>query len=122
MKQVFAKIAPSFDCWEMHGQWKVHFYNTSLPVFHESVINKSRILIKLSINSIVQMSNQNLSETLTQVVTYILQRVSSSNSGDKDALIQEYSEWLQCLGNPYLICNNILFINTLTFKDAYLKD
>ena len=67
------------------------------------------------------MSNQDLSETLTQVVTYILQRVSSSNSGDKDALIQEYSEWLQCLGNPYLICNNILFINTLTFKDTYLK-
>ena len=53
------------------------------------------------------MSNQDLSETLTQVVTYILQRVSSSNAGDKDALIQEYSEWLQCLGNPYLICNNM---------------
>ncbi len=67
------------------------------------------------------MSNQDLSETLTQVVTYILQRVSSSNAGDKDALIEEYSEWLQCLGNPYLICNNILFINTLTFKDTYLK-
>ena len=67
------------------------------------------------------MSNKNFNETLGQVITYALQRVSSSNTGDKDALIQEYSEWLQCLGNPYLICKDILFINTLTFKDTYLK-
>ena len=67
------------------------------------------------------MSNQALNETLSQVVTYILQRVSSSNIVDKDALIQEYSDWLQCLGNPYLICKDILFINTLTFKDKYLN-
>ena len=67
------------------------------------------------------MSNQDFNETLGQVITYVLRRVSSSNAGDKDALIKEYSEWLQCLGNPYLICNNILFINTLTFKDTYLK-
>ena len=67
------------------------------------------------------MSNQDFNETLGQVITYVLRRVSASKAGDKDALIQEYSEWLQCLGNPYLICNNILFINTLTFKDTYLK-
>ena len=67
------------------------------------------------------MSNENFNETLGQVISYALQRVSSSKASDKDALIQEYSEWLQCLGNPYLICNNILFINTLTFKDTYLK-
>ena len=67
------------------------------------------------------MSNQDFNETLSQVITYILQRVSSSNADDKDALIQEYSEWLQCLGNPYLICKDILFINTLTFKDKYLN-
>ena len=67
------------------------------------------------------MSNENFNETLGQVISYALQRVSLSKADDKDALIQEYSEWLQCLGNPYLICNNILFINTLTFKDTYLK-
>ena len=72
-------------------------------------------------NWFLQMSNQDLSETLTQVVTYILQRVSSSKADDKDALIQEYSDWLQCLGNPHLICKDILFINTLTFKDKYLN-
>ena len=68
------------------------------------------------------MSNENFSETLIQVINYALQRVSSSKAGDKDALIQEYSEWLQCLGNPHLICKDILFINTLTFKDTYLKN
>tara|TARA_E500000331_G_scaffold269946_1_gene261483 strand:- start:63 stop:269 length:207 start_codon:yes stop_codon:yes gene_type:complete len=67
------------------------------------------------------MSNENFNETLGQVINYALQRVSSSKAGDKDALIQEYSDWLQCLGNPYLICKDILFINTLTFKDTYLK-
>ena len=68
------------------------------------------------------MSTQDFNETLSQVITYILKRISSSKACDKDALIQEYSDWLQCLGNPYLICKDILFINTLTFKDTYLKD
>ena len=68
------------------------------------------------------MSNENFNETLSQVINYALHRVSSSKAGDKDALIQEYSDWLQCLGNPYLICKDILFINTLTFKDTYLKN
>ena len=68
------------------------------------------------------MSIENFNETLGQVITYALQRVSSSKAGDKDALIQEYSDWLQCLGNPYLICKDILFINTLTFKNTYLKN
>ena len=68
------------------------------------------------------MSNENFSETLIQVINYALQRVSSSKAGNNDALIQEYSDWLQCLGNPYLICKDILFINTLTFKDTYLKN
>ena len=67
------------------------------------------------------MSNENFNETLGQVISYALQRVSSSKTGDKDALIQKYSDWLQCLCNPYLICKDILFINTLTFKDTYLK-
>ena len=67
------------------------------------------------------MSNQDFNETLGQVITYVLRRVSASKAGHNDALIQEYSEWLQCLRNPYLICNNILFINTLTFNDTYLK-
>ena len=67
------------------------------------------------------MSNQDFNETLGQVITYVLRRVSASKAGDKDALIQEYSDWLQCLGNPYLICKDILFINTLTFKDKYLN-
>tara|TARA_B100000945_G_scaffold223761_1_gene180792 strand:+ start:235 stop:441 length:207 start_codon:yes stop_codon:yes gene_type:complete len=67
------------------------------------------------------MSDQDFNETLGEVITYALQRISSSKTNDKDALIQEYSDWLQCLGNPYLICNDILFINTLTFKDTYLK-
>ena len=67
------------------------------------------------------MSNQELNETLGQVITYVLRRVASTKAGDKDALIQEYSDWLQCLGNPYLISKDILFINTLTFKDTYLK-
>ena len=68
------------------------------------------------------MPNQDFNETLGQVITYVLRRVSASKAGDKDALIQEYSDWLQCLGNPYLICKDILFINTLTFKDIYLKN
>ena len=68
------------------------------------------------------MPNQDFNETLDQVITYVLRRVSALKAGDKDALIQEYSDWLQCLGNPYLICKDILFINTLTFKDTYLKD
>jgi len=67
------------------------------------------------------MSDQDFHETLGHVISYALQRVSSSEAGDKDALIQEYSDWLQCLGNPYLIFQDILFINTLTFKDTYLK-
>ena len=67
------------------------------------------------------MSNQDFNETLGQVITYVLLRVSSSKAGDKDALIQEYSDWIQCLGNPYLICKDILFINTSTFEDTYLK-
>ena len=70
---------------------------------------------------LLPMSNENFNETLGQVISYALQRVSSSKASDKDALIQEYSDWLQCLGNPYLICKDILFINTLTFKDTYLK-
>ena len=68
------------------------------------------------------MSNENFNETLGQVISYALQRVSSSKAGNKDALIQEYSDWLQCLGKPYLITKDILFINTLTFKDTYLKN
>ena len=67
------------------------------------------------------MSNQELNETLSHVIAYVLRKVSSSKADDKDALIQEYSDWLQCLGNPHLICKDILFINTLTFKDTYLK-
>ena len=67
------------------------------------------------------MSDQDFHETLGHVIIHALQRVSSSEAGDKDALIQEYSDWIQCLGNPYLICKDILFINTLTFKDKYLK-
>ncbi len=67
------------------------------------------------------MSNQDFNETLVQVITYVLRRVSASKAGDKDALIQEYSDWFQCLGNPHLICKDILFINTLTFKDKYLN-
>ena len=67
------------------------------------------------------MPGQDFNETLEQVISYVLQRVSSSKAGDKDALIQEYSDWLQCLGNPYLICKDVLFINTLTFKDTYSK-
>ena len=67
------------------------------------------------------MSNENFNETLGQVISYALQRVSSSKAGNKDALIQEYSDWLQCLGNPYLIYKDILVINTLTFRDTYLK-
>jgi hypothetical protein len=67
------------------------------------------------------MSNEKFNETLGQVIIHALQRVSSSKAGDKDALIQEYSDWIQCLGNPYLICKDILVINTLTFKDKYLK-
>ena len=35
---------------------------------------------------------------------------------DKEALIQEYSDWFQCLGNPCLICKDVLFINTLTIN------
>ena len=67
------------------------------------------------------MSDQDFNETLGQVINYALQRIASSKTSNKDALIQEYSDWLQCLGNPYLICKDILFINTLTFKDTYLK-
>ena len=67
------------------------------------------------------MSDQDFNETLAQVISHALQRGSSSKAGDKDALIQVYSDWLQCLGNPYLIYQDILFINTLTFKDKYLK-
>ena len=36
------------------------------------------------------MPNQDFNETLGQVITYVLRRVSSSKAGDKDALIQEY--------------------------------
>ena len=67
------------------------------------------------------MPDQDFNETLEQVISYVFQRVSSSKADDKDALIQEYSDWLQFLGNPYLICKDFLFINTLTFKDTYSK-
>ena len=67
------------------------------------------------------MSDQDFNETLEQVISYVSQRVSSSETGDKDALIQEYNEWFQCLGNPCLICKDVLFINALTFKDTYSK-
>ena len=67
------------------------------------------------------MSDQDFYETLGHVISYALQRLSSCKAGDKEALIQEYSDWIQCLGNPYLICKDILFINTFTFKDTYLK-
>ena len=67
------------------------------------------------------MSGQDFNETLEQVIIYVLQRASSSKTGDKNALIQEYSDWLQCLGNPCLIYKDVFFINTLTFKDKYLK-
>ena len=68
------------------------------------------------------MSDQDFNETLSQVISYALQRISSSKACDKDALIQEYSDWLQCLGNPYLIRRDVFVINTLTFEDKYLKD
>ncbi len=67
------------------------------------------------------MSNQDFDETLSQVITHALNRLSSSKAADRDALIQEYGDWLKCLGNPHWICRDILYINTLTFKDRYLK-
>ena len=67
------------------------------------------------------MSAQNFNETFEQVISYVLRRVSSSKTGDKDALIQEYSDWLQCLGSTCLTCKGFLVINTLTFKDTYSK-
>ena len=67
------------------------------------------------------MSEEQFNETLTQIIGYVLHRITSSKAGDKDALIQEYSDWIQCLGNPYLISKDILFINTLTFKEKYSK-
>ena len=67
------------------------------------------------------MSDQDFNETLEQVISYVLQRVSSSKAGDKDALIQEYSDWLQCLGSTCLTCKDFPVINTLTFKDTYSK-
>ena len=68
------------------------------------------------------MPGQDFNETLEQVISYVLKRVSSSKAGDKDALIQGYSDWLQCLGNPCLICKDVPFINNLTCKDTYSKN
>ena len=68
------------------------------------------------------MSEKKFNETLAQIIGYVMQRITSSRAGDKDALLQEFSDWIQCLGNPYLISKDILFINTLTFKEKYLKD
>ena len=71
---------------------------------------------------VLPMSEQKLDETLAQIISHVMQRITSSKAGDKDALLQEYGDWIQCLGNPYLISKDILFINTLTFKDKYFKD
>ena len=68
------------------------------------------------------MSDHEFNETLAQIIGYVMQRITISNAGDKDALLQEYGDWIQCLGNPYIISKDIFFINTLTFKEKYFKD
>ena len=68
------------------------------------------------------MSDQGLKVTLSEVICYAFNRVTSSDTKDKDALIQEYREWLSCIGKPELIPTDVLVINTLTFKDAYLNN
>ena len=48
-----------------------------------------------------------------------LKRTDQLNTGDQLAIGQEYREWIQCIKNRELIPQDILFINTSTFRKQF---
>ena len=57
------------------------------------------------------MSDRGIITTLCDLLCYVHNRLTSSNANDKDALVQEYKEWLNCIVSEELIPNDILIIN-----------
>ncbi len=53
---------------------------------------------------------------MSEVLCHILKRTDKVNAGDQLAIGQEYREWISCIKNRTLSPENILFINTSTFR------
>ena len=64
-------------------------------------------------------SLHSIEETMSEVICHALRRTDQLNTGDQLAIGQEYREWIQCIKNRELIPQDILFINTSTFRKQY---
>ena len=63
--------------------------------------------------------NRSVEETMSDLICHMLKRTDHLNTGDQLAIRQEYREWLKCIKSKDLVPQNILFINTSTFRKKY---
>tara|TARA_Y100001968_G_scaffold329146_1_gene377825 strand:- start:1304 stop:1507 length:204 start_codon:yes stop_codon:yes gene_type:complete len=64
----------------------------------------------------MEFHQHSIEETMSEVLCHILKRTDKVNAGDQLAIGQEYREWISCIKNRTLSPENILFINTSTFR------
>ena len=56
---------------------------------------------------------------MSEVICHMLKRTDHINTGDQLAIGQEYKEWIRCIKNKELVPQNILFINTSSFRNNF---
>ena len=60
--------------------------------------------------------HQSVEETMSELICHMLKRTDHLNIGDQLAIGQEYREWIKCIKNQEHLPQNILLINTSTFR------
>ena len=63
--------------------------------------------------------HQSVEETMSELICHMIKRTNHLNIGDQLAIGQEYREWIKCIKNKDLVPQNILFINTSSFRNNF---
>ena len=63
--------------------------------------------------------HQSVEETMSDLICHMLKRTDHLNIVDQLAIGQEYREWIKCIKDREMISQDILLINTSTFKNKY---